>query len=210
MKVALAVLVSCGLWLPLFAQTSPSTFTSPDRVFRFQYSRLLVRCIPEPSQEGYSGSWDPADACMSQAGVCDDAASSDSTVVCFAYPKNKFKDKPTFSAAAFFVAEVRKATTQANCLAGSKYWRTPNTANVTINGLRFKLFHISDSWLSGGQVGDIYRVFHRKRCYELGIQQAGTSLGAYGAGTIKEFTKRDQGEVHACLKQTLDSFRFLK
>ncbi|MFY9530717.1 MAG: hypothetical protein WAR24_17585, partial [Candidatus Acidiferrales bacterium] len=79
-----------------------------------------------------------------------------------------------------------------------------------INSISFKHFRISDAWTSGGQTGDIYRVFHDKKCYELGIQEANTSPGAYDPGTIKEFTKRDSDEVRARLKQALDSFIFIK
>src|SRR5437016_3035316 len=104
MKIFVA-LCFCGLSFAS-AQTNLRTFTSPDGVFRFKYSPMLARCTPERSQEGYSGSWFPPDPCMSQAGVCDDAGSRASTVACFAYPKDKFKDKPTFIAAAFFIAEV--------------------------------------------------------------------------------------------------------
>jgi hypothetical protein len=43
--------------------------------------------------------------------VGDDSGSQDSnTLVCFAYPRNKFKDSPTFEAATFSVAEVTQVT----------------------------------------------------------------------------------------------------
>jgi len=51
--------------------------------------------------------WIPDDHCHSQAGVCDDRGSSALTIACFAYPKDEFRDKPQFSAAAFFVAGVQ-------------------------------------------------------------------------------------------------------
>ena len=146
---------------------------------------------------------------MSQEGVCDDAAGSASTIACFAYPKDKFKEKPTFSAAAFFVAEILEAT-QEVCLAGSQQWLFLSPETTKINAVTFRLFRISDSWTSGGQTGEIYRVFHNKKCYEVGIQEAHTSSAAYDPETIKEFSKQDQDEVHGRLKQALDSFRFLK
>ena len=192
------------------AQTDLQTFTSPEGVFRFKYSRTLVRCTLERSQESlWASSWAPADACMSPAGVCDDAEGSASTIACFAYPKDKFKEKPTFSAAAFFIAEVLEGTQEA-CLAGSRHWLIPSAETTKINAVTFRLFRISDSWTSGGQTGEIYRVFHNKKCYEVGVQEAHTSSAAYDPGTIKEFTKQDQDEVHNRLKQALDSFRFLK
>ena len=204
MMRAFLTLWFCALSITLSAQTTLQTFTSQDGVFQFKYSPVLVRCTPE------RGSWVPADVCLSQDGVCDDAGSSATTFACFAYPKDNFKDKPTFTAAVFFVAQVGAATTQKACLEGSQYWLIRSAQSTRINATSFKRFRISDAWTSGRQTGDIYRVFHDKKCYELGIQEASTSPGAYDAATIKEFTKRDSDEVRARLRQALDSFTFLK
>jgi len=174
-------------------KTTLQTFTSQDGVFQFKYSPVLVHCTPERTEEGHPGSWVPADACSSQDGICDDAGSSATTIACFAYSKDNFKDKPTFSAAAFFVAEVRPRTILRACLEGSQNWLIQGAQSARINSIDAKLFRISDAWTSGGQTGDIYRVLHDKKCYELGIQEASTSPGAYDPGTIKEFTKRDSG-----------------
>jgi len=210
MKIVLAVLCFCGLSLAQFAQAGLQTFTSSDGVFQFKYSPVLVHCAPQGTREGYPGSWVPAEACLSQDGVCDEAASSATTIVCFAYPNDNFRNKPTFSAAAFFVAEVRAATTKRACLKGSQNWLIEGAQNARINTFHVRLFRISDAWTSGGQTGEIYRVFHTGRCYELGIQEAHTSSGAYDSGTIQEFTRRDQAEVDRRLRQALHSFRFLK
>ena len=199
----------CGLSVTLPAQTALQTFTSQDRVFKFQYSPVLVHCTSQQSEEGYPGSWVP-DACSSQEGVCDDALSSATTIACFAYPKDNFKDKPTFSAAAFFVAEVRAATTPGTCLKGSPNWLILSSQSARINSISGKLFRVTDEWMSGGQDGEIYRVFHGKGGYEFGIQEANTSPAAYDPKTIKQFTKRDSAEVRARLEQARDSFTFLK
>ena len=84
------------------------------------------------------------------------------------------------------------------------------TENTNINGVRFKVFHISDAWLSGSQGGDMYRTFHEKKCYELGVQQVWVSTGGLDAGTFRKFTKEDARMVRLRLKEALDSFRFLK
>jgi hypothetical protein len=199
----------CGPPVILRAHSTLQTFTSQDRAFKFQYSPVLIHCTSQQSEEGYPGSRVP-DACSSQQGVCDDAASSTTTIACFAYPKDDFKDKPTFSAAAFFVAEVRAATTPGACLKGSPNWLILSSQSTRINSISGKLFRITSEWMSGGQDGEIYRVFHDKRCYEFGIQEATSSPAAYDPGTIKEFTERDSAEVRARLKQALNSFTFLK
>ena len=56
-----------------------------------------------------------------------------------------------------------------------------------------------NAWTSHYQSGGMYRAFHDKKCYELGIQEIDASVGAYDPGTIKEFTKRDAEEVRVRL-----------
>ena len=211
----------CGLSVTLPAQTSLQTFTSQDRVFKFQYSPVLVHCTSQQSEEGYPGSWIP-DACSSQEGVCDDALSSATTIACFAYPKDNFKDKPTFSAAAFFVAEVRapeQPITRKACLEGSPGWWPPETARKTtrgqstrINTINAKLFRVTDSWTSGFQTGEIYRVFHGNKCYGLGIQDTGAKSTAFEPEQYEEIEKaatEDDKNYGQLLSQVLHSFRFL-
>jgi hypothetical protein len=84
------------------------------------------------------------------------------------------------------------------------------TESTTIDGIPLRLFHISDAWASGSQGGDIYRTFHAKKCYELGVNQAWASTGGLDAGTFQEFTKEDERMVRLRLKEALNSFRFLK
>lgn len=221
MKMLIALCV-CGLSISLTAQNPPRTFTSADGVFRFEYSAVLVDCmskqphanattsgVPQVSV-GHPGGSSVPDSCMSQGGICGDEEGEASTVACYAYPKDKFKGKPTFSAAAFFVAEVKEATTEKVCLAGSQSWNIESAESSKINGVPFKVFEISDHWAGGGQAGTVYRAIHHQTCYELGIQMANTNPGAYETGTIKEFTKEDRDEVQDRLKQALNSFRFLK
>jgi hypothetical protein len=209
MKIVLAVLGFCGLCLNLFAQRDLQTFTSPDGSFQFKYWHRLIRCTLNQENNGSPVDQLAIDACTSQAPMCNRDSSS-STFACFAFPKDKFKKKPTFMAATFFVSEIGGATTTESCLAGSKYWLNARTENTEINAATFRHFSISDAWLGGGQWGEIYRAFHNGKCYELGIQQAHTSSGGFDPGTIQTFTKQDQAEVDRRLRQVLHSFRFLK
>ncbi|MFZ3216238.1 MAG: hypothetical protein WA192_09285 [Candidatus Acidiferrales bacterium] len=191
------------------AQTKLQTFTSPDGVFQFKYSPALVHCTRGRTKAGDPGSWLQAE-CSSQDPVCDDDASSGATIVCFAYPKDKFKNKPAFDASAFFVAEVPAAATPKACLEGSQDWLVGDSQAAAINGIKSKVFHTSDAWLGGGIDGEIYRVFHANKCYEIGIQDATSSTGSYDPGTFEEFTEHDAVEVRARLQEPLDSFTFLK
>jgi len=54
MKTLIALCL-CALSIPLPAQTALRTFTSPDGVFQFKHSNLLVRCTEQRHEQGYPG-----------------------------------------------------------------------------------------------------------------------------------------------------------
>jgi hypothetical protein len=206
---ALIALCFCGLSIALSAQTTLRTFTSRDGAFQFKYSSTLIRCEILRAEKGEGNSWVPADACLSQVGICDDDDSPAVTTVCLAYPKYELKGKPEFDSAAFFLAQVA-ATTPKACFEAAPDWLVRNTENTVVGSVHARHFHTSDAGLGRNQEGDIYRVFHGKTCYELGIEVSTTDPGAFDPGTFNQFTKRDKAEVRARLKQALDSFRFSK
>lgn len=217
----------CALSVTLSAQAL-ETFTSPDGVFQFKHSPLLIRCMPQPNGDGR---WWAPDACNSQAPLCDDMASSLTIIVCFARP-----GRSEYFVGALFVAEVQPDecmehwpnTTckpipikRKDCLAGSPNWmqiadakhKIREAENVKINSSKAMLFHTGDAWLSGGLTAEIYRVFHHKKCYELGIQEAGVSLGPFDpedAAEIDRIAKEDEKKYGQLLPQALHSFRFLR
>jgi len=98
--VALCFFAMCPA---LSAQANLQTFMSPDGVFQFIHSKILIHCMAE------EGSWTPVEACSGPGSVCDDVSGS-RTVVCFAYPRDGFTKKPAFGGAAFFAAEINQAT----------------------------------------------------------------------------------------------------
>lgn len=69
----------------LAAQSKPRAFTDPDGNFQFKYSSVLVQCNLEGTGQGQNGFW-ASDGCL-----CNDEDSV-TTLACFAYPKEKFKD----------------------------------------------------------------------------------------------------------------------
>ena len=192
----------CALPITLSAQTRPQTFISPDGVFQFQYSELLVRCtVPEGSEEEpykirAERAWQPRELCTCMHPICDDPSTSDS-VACIAHPSIR---------AAFFAAVVPDARSETSCLAGSKsWWRPRKPQRRRINGVHFRLFHISDASAGKGMIGEIYRVFHQAKCYELGIQEA-YSTGEEG----HPLSLGESDEAHTLLTPVLQSFTFLK
>lgn len=213
MKVLVAFFL-CALSTPLSAQTTLQTFTSSDGTFQFKYFNLLVPCMEQRNEEGSPGWWTPADSCQAYTPVCDDPGSQgSSTLVCFAYPKAKFKDYPTFEAATFSVAEVKRAVTEKECLSGSPDWvivthgSGKKTANI--NHVKFRVFEVDGVGLGHSLYGHVYRNFHRNTCYELSIRMASTIPGNFD-GPVKEFTQKGWNEVNGQLKRALDSFSFLK
>jgi hypothetical protein len=216
----LVLLLVCELTIAGSAQQSLKTFTSPDGLLRFQHSDMLVKCIPRQTTAGLKESGTSqanhptppvSDSCVSPEALCGSPGSNGNTLACFAYPKEKFKDKPHFLAATFFVSEIRSAKTEAECVSGSPDWLVVNSKPeiITINGTAFKTFEIEDNWAGGGRSGPVHRTFHHDRCYELGIQIA-ISRAEYDPGTVKEFTPQDRADVEGRLGQALSSFVFLK
>jgi len=205
MKILIALCL-CGLSIPLHAQATLRTFTSPDGIFQFKYSDALVNCASAGPHENGTGSSVP-ESCMSQGSICDGPGSGGTAMACFAYRK----DKPHFVAESFFVSEIESAKTENVCLKGSPDWLVikSKAGTTTINHVTFKTFEIGDNWLGGGQSGPVYRTFHKGKCYELGIQTV-TSRAVYDPGTVKKFTKKDSSEVESHLRQPLNSFLFLK
>lgn len=207
MKQFIAICL-CALAIPLTAQTNPQTFTSPDGDLQFKFSSALIHCTQGTFRNG-DARW-IEDSCLSQGNLCDDDSTKGTTIICLAYPNDKFKDKPAFIAAVFFVGLVPASTTQQACLEGSQDWLVHDSRATKINGVSARLFHTSDAWMSGGESGEIYRVFHGNRCYELGIQEANSNTRGYDPGTFKEYTAQDEAKVQAAVHQPLNSFKFLK
>jgi len=202
---------SIMIWFCMLAAFSAAqtlkTYQSADGVFRFKYSKVLIDCSPLLTQGNADSS--VMDACMSQGSVCDDGGGDAKSIACFAYPKDKFQDKPTFIAATFFVAEAPGLKTEQACLQKSPNWMVTGTRIATIRGVHFTVFEIGDNWLGGGQWGPIYRTFHGGACYELG-QQTAMARGGYDDEVMKKFTKRDAQDIDSKLKAALHSFEFVK
>jgi hypothetical protein len=195
MKLLIALCV-CGLSVALPAQTSLRAFNSPDGVFQFAYSDMLVDCTKKvPSKPTSSGlprvfvGTPPAlsipDSCQSMEDVCSDLGGQVSTLACFAYPKDKFRDKPVFAAAAFFVGKIEEATTESACLQGSQNWNPDEreTAKLTkINGVAFKVSKLAT-------IGQ-------------GVDRVDLSTGLFATRSVMSWvSKRPWRERHTTLKR---------
>jgi hypothetical protein len=167
-----------------------NTFISPNRLFQFTYPDSLVLCGKERRD----------DSCLTYIPICDETAAA-----CVAYPTGKYRGY-NFEGAAFSVNEAPEANTESKCLESPD----SDSHSESIRGVVFKASRRSSAALGHGLTEYVYRSFHRNVCYELGIRIATTSLGAYDAGTVKEFTSEDEQKVYAFFRHVLDSFKFLK
>jgi hypothetical protein len=81
----------CALTVLRAAQTNPPTLTSPDGAFEFRHSPELIHCTRGSSRPGAGFGW-IQDSGLSQGDLCDDDPTFGNTIICLAYPKEKFKD----------------------------------------------------------------------------------------------------------------------
>lgn len=190
------------------AETPALTIASPKGEFQLAYPSSLVQCTREPAPAADPSSWVPDSWCRNY--VCEDLDSpSTITVACFAFVGDAFSGKVAFGAGALFIAEVANAATASSCLQGDSGWNVQSKGEARIAALPAAQFRTVDNWMMHSRDSDIYRIFHRAKCYEIGIQRVQNSTAPYDPGTFKEFTARDEATVQRGLRQALLSLRFL-
>ncbi len=184
---------------------APKIFRSSDGAFQFRYAPELIRCETQDAKVTPGSSWVPLDACK-----CNDPGGVALTSVCFAYPKEKFKDKPVFNGAAFFLATDNTETDSQSCAARSASWGDVKGELAVIGAVEFVHYRVGDAGMSHYSNSDIYRGFRAGTCYELVVQEMTTNPAVYDSGTIQEFTKEDDAEVMGTLTRALRSFQFVQ
>jgi hypothetical protein len=174
------------------------TFVSPDGVFRFLYPRAFILNTKENANE----------VGVSYIPVCNDGA------VCVV-SRRSTSEGTNFQAASFQEREIQDATTEVACLKGPPEdvptYRLPkDDQKRVIGGVVFTHGRTVEGGLGSHTSSDFYRVFHKRKCYELSVSIASSSFANFDPGTIKEFTREDEKRVQSDLMAILDSFRFLK
>jgi len=209
--------VSAGLWAQHATgehakrfQPELATFTSSDGAFQFQYPKLLIQCEQRPQGSGNGYYW-AQELCSGRDGVCDDAADvNHTTLVCFAYPRNKYTNTPAFQAAAFAVGVTGQVRAEKDCLAGSPNWNVDRIEKpAMIGGVIFHVFVTSDAGMNQGMDATLYRTFHAGKCYQLSIAMAESNAKVFDP-PVRELSVQDTKEVNRSLQRARDSFRFLK
>ena len=208
LALLLALLLTC---VPLLMNAQESThrakrsFASADGTFRFEYSDSLVPCRRDSHQPDR---WLPDDSCEAFTPVCSNfSCDSVGTVACIAYPAEELKDT-NFQAAAFSVNELKRVSTEPQCLEVEEpppHVGTPSYQ--TVNGVKFRVTETAGLATGNFLDGYVYRTFHKRRCYELDIRVAFSNSANYDPGTLKNF---DSKKVKRNLKAVLASFKFLR
>lgn len=194
----------------LFGQTL-RTFTGPDGEFQFKYSSALIQCQEEPNGDGVM--WTPFDSCSAYFSVCWSESQGGRVLLCFAFPKARFRDYPTFEAATFVVAEIPQASTSQGCLAGDPDWSRVQIGgqakSVRIGRVKSEMFRLGSGGMNQSIGSRVYRAFHGNRCYELSIKECWVNPGVFDS-PVKKPSAADMKELEDSLQKALDSFRFLK
>jgi hypothetical protein len=196
------------LLIPVFGQTAQktSTFTSSDNAFRFVYPidfQICTRGKVEPCSESYIP-------------VCDK-----DSLVCVVYPAKQFEDT-NFGGASFQVTEIftQQEMMTADVCATPYPPKQGDTVSSwpgflisaehpveVIGGVQF-LHGVSGGAAMSHSISiDLYRAFHKQRCFELSVSQTGTEPNVSDP-PMKTLTPAQQRRLDQSMSQILHSFRF--
>ena len=196
--------------VPAFGQTArkTSTFTTPDSAFRFVYPTEFQVCTRGKIQP----------CLQSFIPVCEQDA-----LVCVVYPAEEFKDT-SFGAASFQVREIfteQEMMTADVCVTpyprkdGDTVSRWPEFLISAkhpvevIGGVQF-LHGVNGGAATGHSIGiDLYRVFHKQRCFELSVSETGTNPNISDP-PMKTLTPTQQKKLDQTMADILYSFGFTK
>lgn len=208
---AIAALILIGAFVPtpVFGQTAQktSTFTSPDGAFRFAYPADFQVCT--------RGKIDPCNRSFIPA--CESDA-----LVCVVYPAEEFKDT-NFGAEAFQVREILTTHEMMTADVCVTPYPPKNGATVSpwpeflisaerpvemIGSVEF-VHGLNGGAATGHSSGiDLYRGFHKQRCFELSISGSGTDPNI-SEPPMKTLTAAEQKKLDRTMSDMLHSFRFI-
>jgi hypothetical protein len=210
--IKLVLLLFCAFPVSLCAQSNLKNFTSPDGVFQFKYSSKLIECTTT-KDNGENSVSQKASSCTAYYPFCDNyyASLRIVTVVCLALPLDEMQEYFTFEGAAFSVSEVGEADSEKLCLIPppNAFNSPKDTKRAAVNNAQFTIFRVASGGMSQWVGGDVYRTFHRGKCFELSVLRVLVDPGALD-DPGKPLTDGAWNRVDAPLTQALNSFQFLK
>ncbi len=209
-QLFVTLLASSALSVPLAncqqRSQRDSVFISADSTFQFSYPSNFQICK--------AGNMGPCEKSFIPA--CDSDA-----LICVVYPTEAFAGNG-LEAAAFQISEIhdnRQEMTADVCAtpyppkteAGVSEWPefmiSAKHPTEMIDGVLFVHGTIGDGATSHWHSVDLYRTFHRGRCFELALSEAGTDPGVSDPPE-KPLSLQQQKSLDAGLSRILHSFRF--
>jgi hypothetical protein len=207
--VAALALLAVSLPLAAFGQAvrKTNTFTNSDGAFRFVYPTDFEVCTGGKIHL-CNHSFMP---------VC-----APDALVCVVYPAEEFKDT-SFEAASFQAREIvtkQEMMTADVCVTpyprkdGDRVSRWPEflisaeRPDEMIGGVKF-VHGENGGAATGHSIGiELYRTFHKERCFELSVSEAGTNPNVSDP-PLKTLTTTQQKKLDKTMSDILHSFRFI-
>jgi|ERR1035441_715624 hypothetical protein len=206
--IAALTLMAAFLPIPVFGQTAQktSTFTNSDGAFRFVYPadfQVCTRAKIDPCNQSFIPVCEP------------------DSFVCVVYPAEQFKDK-NFGAASFQVREIlteQEMMTADVCVTpypqkdGDRVSDWPGFLISAehpvelIGGVQFLHGVRGGAATSHSLSIDLYRVFHKQRCFELSVSQTETGPSVSDP-PMKTLTPAQGKRLDQAMSLILHSFRF--
>ena len=137
------------------------------------------------------------------------ASPGQTSIACFAYPRNKFTNTLAFEAATFSVELIDDRATAKSCLAGPDVEDADEQGSTRIHGVSFAVFEFGEGGMNQAVEVHVYRTFHKGKCYQLGVNLATASVETDDPPQ-RELTDNDLNEINGTLERARNSFRFLK
>jgi hypothetical protein len=206
--IAVLALMAAYLPVPVVGQTAREThtFTNSDGAFRFVYPadfQVCTRAKVDPCNQSFIP-------------VCEPDA-----FVCVVYPAKRFKDT-SFMAASFQVREIfaeNEMMTADICVTPrpTKYGDTVSDFPSflisaehpveLIGGVQF-LHGVTAGVATSHSISiDLYRAFHKQRCFELSVSQTETNPNVSDP-PMRTLTPAQGKQLDGSMSQILHSFRF--
>jgi hypothetical protein len=203
--IAELTLIAAFLPIPVFGQTAQktSTFTNSDGAFRFVYPADFQVCT--------RAKIDPCNQSLFTP-VCEP-----DSFVCVVYPADQFKDT-NFEEASFQVREIfteREMMTANVCVTpyprknsdGPDFLISAEHAVELIGNVQF-LHGVAGGVATSHSLGiDLYRVFHKQRCFELSVSKTETEPHVSDP-PMKTLTPAQAKRLDQAMSLILHSFRF--
>lgn len=202
-RMIATVAAAAALTVPTDSQSRTinhgAIFTSTGDTFQFSYPDNFKVCTAGKMKPCRLTSYTPP---------CNEDA-----IVCVLYPEREFEGTNVGSAG-FQVREIRaqgEVMTPDVCVTPNEneFLISARHPEEVIGGVLFVHGIVSEAAAGNSAWGDVYRTFHRQKCYELRLGESESDPKNYDP-PIRTLTQAQHKDVTDSLSRILHSFKFLK